>query len=198
MKPFLKDKIRIIEFIAISIAIPLLMILSFQAGRLFQESIQFISSPVSEASIGVNRQADTHGGLAFEMTEAISVSAYNLLEEQTDNTPCLSASGIDLCNHDFEEFDWYEPFDHLPDDGWSHHSMGVIACPSYYPFYTEEKILFQFEFSDMGHYYICLDRMGEEYRDKEYFDVLIRGKNAKQKADEFGRKYNVDVKIYEL
>ena len=77
MKPFLKDKIRTIEIIAISIVIPLLMVLSCHAGRLFEEAITLepevitISSPVREASIEVNRQADTHGGSAMDEIETI-------------------------------------------------------------------------------------------------------------------------------
>ncbi len=70
MKPLNKNKSRSIEITIISIAIPLLMILVFHTGRLFQEAITLepevitISSPVSEVSIEVNRQADTHGGFA--------------------------------------------------------------------------------------------------------------------------------------
>ena len=72
MKPLNKNKSRSIEIIIISIAIPLLMVLSCHAARLFEEAITLepevitISSPVREASNEVNRQADTHGGPAME------------------------------------------------------------------------------------------------------------------------------------
>ena len=131
----------------------------------------------------------------FETYKAIEVSAYNTTESQTDDRPCESASGIDLCLNDFDEFDWFEPFDHLPKDGWRSHSMGAIACPEYYPFYTEEKILFQFEFDDQGDYYICLDRMAKKYRDDEYYDILF---NTRESALEFGRKYNQRVHVYRI
>jgi len=71
MKPLNKNNSRSIEIIIISITIPLLMVLSFHTGRLSQEAITLepevitISEPVREASFEVNRQADTHGGLAI-------------------------------------------------------------------------------------------------------------------------------------
>jgi 3D (Asp-Asp-Asp) domain-containing protein len=47
-------------------------------------------------------------------TVNITVTAYNSLPEQTDDTPCITASGLDVCDRNLEDVIatnlWYLPF----------------------------------------------------------------------------------------
>lgn len=40
--------------------------------------------------------------LVLDRTYKIAVTAYNSLPEQTDDTPCITANGFDLCKHNIE------------------------------------------------------------------------------------------------
>lgn len=62
---------------------------------------------------------------------------------------------------------------------------GAIACP--------EFIVFGIKVEIKGKIYTCEDRMGEHYRDKNYFDIWMP---TKEEANEWG-EVGTQVKIYE-
>ena len=62
---------------------------------------------------------------------------------------------------------------------------GAIACPEFIAFGTKVEI--------KGKKYTCEDRMGEKYRDKNYFDIWM---TTKEQAKEWG-KVGSQVKIYD-
>jgi len=61
---------------------------------------------------------------------------------------------------------------------------GAIACPEFVAFGIKVEVL--------GKEYTCEDRMGEYYRDKNYFDIWMP---TKEQANEWG-KVGAPVKIY--
>jgi len=138
-----------------------------------------------------------------------TITAYTSSVEETDNTPCLSASGYDLCltagiwvNDDQEFFD----------------DTQFIACPKRYPFKTIVEIpitvikcfpkldrhsdsLYQDSIDncrDVIEYkkYICLDRMSSRYDGEERFDIYMGGPENRQKALNWGVQKKL-IKIYE-
>lgn len=64
------------------------------------------------------------------------VTAYNSVVSQTDNSPCISASGLDICKTE----------------------KLICACPREYPFGTRFLI--------DGQIYFCEDRLHEKYDDR--------------------------------
>ena len=128
-----------------------------------------------------------------------TITAYTSSVEETDNTPCMSASGLDLCltagiwvNDDQEFFD----------------DTQFIACPKRYPF----KTIVEIPFRKIGERcnlmmedcvdimsdrrYICLDRMNSRYDGEERFDIYFgQGEEAYQKAINWGVQKKL-IKIY--
>jgi len=137
--------------------------------------------------------------LAFSTVTAM-VTAYTSRVEETDDTPCISASGHNLCltagiwvNDDQEFFD----------------DTQFIACPKRYPFKTIVEIPFRKVgercnlmmedcvdiMSDRR--YICLDRMNSRYDGEERFDIYFGGPENRQKALNWGIQKKL-IKIYEI
>ena len=67
----------------------------------------------------------------------VHVTGYNLVEGQTDETPCIGASGKDLCGED---------------------GHFTVACPRKYPLGT----VFEID----GFFYTCEDRLAKKYDDR--------------------------------
>jgi len=81
--------------------------------------------------------------LAFSTVTA-TITAYTSDPAETDDTPCISASRVNICKS----------------------KMNIIACPRKYDFMTRVEI--------ENKQYFCLDRMGtEEYRNGDYFDIYF-------------------------
>ena len=140
-----------------------------------------------------------------------TITAYTSSVEETDNTPCLSASGVDLCHNIADSMEKYG-YDVFSADG-------VIACPRKYPFGTIVEIpitvikcfpkldrhsdsLYQDSIDncrDVIEYkeYICLDRMNSRYDGEERFDIYFGGPENRQKAMEWGVQ-KLKVKVYFL
>ena len=106
-----------------------------------------------------------------------TITAYTSSVEETDNTPCLSASGVDLCHNIADSMEKYG-YDVFSADG-------VIACPKKYKFGTIVEI--------ENRKYICLDRMNSRYDGQERFDIYFG--HDKQGALEFGKR-TLNIKIY--
>jgi len=117
-----------------------------------------------------------------------TITAYTSSVEETDNTPCLSASGVDLCHNIADSMEKYG-YDVFSADG-------VIACPKKYPFGTIVGIPKKLD-GGLSYYdeYICLDRMNSRYDKEERFDIYFGGPENKQKALNWGVK-TLEVKIY--
>lgn len=73
-------------------------------------------------------------------TMKLYVTAYSSTPEQTDSTPCIAASGYNLCEHDLEN---------------------VVAC-NFLPFGTKIK----FPELDKNKVYTVVDRMHERYNSR--------------------------------
>ncbi len=86
-------------------------------------------------------------------TMNIHVTAYSSTPEQTDDTPCIAASGYNLCKHNKEN---------------------VVAC-NFLPFGTKIK----FPELDPDKTYTVVDRMHERFNSR--MDIWMKNKNkAKQ------------------
>lgn len=86
-------------------------------------------------------------------TMKIYVTAYSSTPEQTDDTPCIAASGYDLCKHNKEN---------------------VIAC-NFLPFGTKVK----FPELDPDKTYTVVDRMHERYNSR--MDIWMMHKEDAKK-----------------
>ena len=119
-----------------------------------------------------------------------TITAYTSSVEETDNTPCLSASGVDLCHNIADSMEKYG-YDVFSADG-------VIACPKKYPFGTIVGIPKKLD-GGLSYYdeYICLDRMNSRYDGEERFDIYFGGPENRQKALNWGIQ-KLKVKVYFL
>jgi len=72
----------------------------------------------------------------YTLLRIYTVTAYNAIEYQTDNTPCISASGLNVCETD----------------------ELICACPREFEFGTKFKI--------NGKIYDCQDRLHLKYDDR--------------------------------
>ena len=194
----MKDKLRAIEIILISILIPLLMFLSFKFGMLIAETYSEVnklinndweyveglnSESVRERAfsedivppVDVRQETDTHGGLAVNAV----ITAYTSSPEETSGDPCMSASGVDLCQRPIIDNTGNDLFVYVVPDL-------VLACPSKYEFGTMVRI--------ENDFYICLDRMAKRYQNGNYFDIYYG--MDKKGALEFGKQIKT-IKIYE-
>ena len=117
-----------------------------------------------------------------------TITAYTSSVEETDNTPCLSASGVDLCHNIADSMEKYG-YDVFSADG-------VIACPKKYPFGTIVGIPKKLD-GGLSYYdeYICLDRMNSRYDGEERFDIYFGGPENRQKALNWGIR-TLNIKIY--
>jgi len=117
-----------------------------------------------------------------------TITAYTSSVEETDNTPCLSASGVDLCHNIADSMEKYG-YDVFSADG-------VIACPKKYPFGTIVGIPKKLD-GGLSYYdeYICLDRMNSRYDKEERFDIYFGGPENRQKALNWGIR-TLNIKIY--
>lgn len=86
-----------------------------------------------------------------KMKVMATITSYNAVKWQTDSTPCISASGRNVCLY--------------PEQ--------VIACPARLPFGTKVEI--------DNKIYVCEDRMASRFRYQGwYFDILMEDiKSAK-------------------
>ena len=117
-----------------------------------------------------------------------TITAYTSSVEETDNTPCLSASGVNLCKNtilDIHRLGIMQ--DRISFDG-------IIACPKKYDFGTIVGIPKKLD-GGLSYYdeYICLDRMNSRYDGQERFDIYFG--MDRQGALNFGRQ-TLEVKIY--
>lgn len=90
----------------------------------------YIAEPVEEL------ESDTEDYTGDELI-TVHVTGYNLVEGQTDATPCIGASGKDLCGEQ---------------------GHFTVACPRKYPLGT----VFEID----GFYYTCEDRLAKKYDDR--------------------------------
>ena len=111
-----------------------------------------------------------------------TITAYTSSVEETDDTPCLSASGHNICNLP----DWV--IQKMNDKGVNPYlsHTGIIACPKEYKMGSNV-------FEIQGQKYICLDRMNSRYDGQERFDIYFG--MDRQGALNFGRQ-TLEVKIY--
>ena len=86
------------------------------------------------------------------------VTAYTLSADETDGTPCIGASGRDLCL--------------LQAQGAS-----TCACPTRYDFGTRFEIA--------GNIFTCEDRMAKRLQNMNFFDIVMTNK---QRAYEWGSR----------
>ena len=94
------------------------------------------------------------------------VSAYTSRKIETDDTPCISAWGDNICN--------------IHKAG-----IGIVACPSRFNRLDLIEI--------NGEQFRCLDRMNIRYRNGNYFDIYF-GMDL-EGAKKFGRQTK-QIKIY--
>lgn len=105
----------------------------------------------------------------YEVKQTIiaQVTAFNTVEHQTDSTPCISASGVNICG-----------------------SNSAIACPRDIDLYTLVCVYPNRSNADDCNIYICLDRTAKKYNGRFdiSFDKDIKG------AINFGRqKLKIDI-----
>jgi len=118
------------------------------------------------------------------------VSAYTISEDETDSEPCISASGVDLCElKKGQEILWIDNWVGSIATTTGIATDKIIACPIKYDFGTIVVI----PNGDYYEPYICLDRMNPRYENTypEKFDILV---SSKEEARSFGRQ-NLKVKI---
>ena len=135
---------------------------------IYVDSIQSSeSSVVSQEIITVD---EPNGDIAFSTLNA-TITAFNTVEEQTDDRPCESASGDWICGR-----------------------TDVVACPPHIPFHTWVEIpigIDQVFGATIIKRFECLDRTASKYSDR--FDISY-DKDI-QGALIFGRQ-TLEVKIY--
>lgn len=100
--------------------------------------VRFIENRIGyKVELNVEKvEADTEDYRADEVI-TVHVTGYNLVEGQTDATPCIGASGKDLCGKD---------------------GHFTVACPRKYPLGT----VFEID----GFFYTCEDRLAKKYDDR--------------------------------
>lgn len=197
-----KSKTSIIWTIAL-IAVPLGIIIAASLGNTLglkmSESYSVFSflweDSKIESSAGSIEVKELEGGIATSTDSEDSslafsvvigeVSAYTSSPDETSGDPCISASGDNIC----ELF-----YDYI--------SVGleIMACPEKYEFSTRVSFVggtIDGMFGNWAYerHFICLDRMNKRYRDGNYFDIYFG--MDKQGALDWGRRKNVEIKIYE-
>ena len=95
----------------------------------------------------------SHNFKPTKQTMSLYVTAYSSTLDQTDNTPCIAASGYNLCQHDKEN---------------------VIAC-NFLPFGTEVV----FPEIDPDKVYTVVDRMQERFHSRMDIWMQTRAKATK-------------------
>ena len=80
----------------------------------------------------------------FTLLGTYTITAYNALSYQTDNSPCISASGMNICEA----------------------GELICACPREFEFGTE--------FFINDRWWNCQDRMAKRYREKNHIDILMK------------------------
>ena len=128
-----------------------------------------------------------------------TITAYTSSVEETDNTPCLSASGVDLCKLiKGQEILWIDNLVGSIATTTGIATDKIIACPKKYDFGTIVGIPKKLD-GGLSYYdeYICLDRMNSRYDGEERFDIYFGGPENRQKAMEWGVQ-KLKVKVYFL
>ena len=115
-------------------------------------------------------------------TVTAMVTAYTSRVGETDDTPCISASGVNIClNGNFYKYETKSISTTTIE------YIRIIACPKKYPFKTIVEI--------NETKYICLDRMSLKHPDR--FDIYMgQGEEAYNKAMNFGIQ-ELTIKVYE-
>ena len=130
--------------------------------------VDVIGSVVSQEIITVD---EPNGDIAFSTLNA-TITAFNTVEEQTDDRPCESASGDWICGR-----------------------TDVVACPPHIPFHTWVEIpmgIDQVFGATIIKRFECLDRTASKYSDR--FDISFD--KDMEGALNWGIK-TLQVKIYE-
>ena len=134
------------------------------------------------------RQASDSDASSGFSTLTAMVTAYTSSVGETDDTPCISASGVNIC-----ELGDDEPIFAIVNNELK--LAEIIACPKIYDFETVVSFL---EVNNQGQiyerYFRCLDRMSLKHPDR--FDIYMgQGEEAYNRAMEWGVK-TLEVKIY--
>jgi hypothetical protein len=138
-RPLQPSRARIVLEHVFYFAVALWLASLVPVDRYTDNLVRFIEKTVGyQVEVNVEVTAlDNAADLEHDEIINVHVTGYNLVEGQTDATPCIGASGKDLCG-----------------DGGNF----TVACPRKYPLGT----VFEID----GFYYTCEDRLAKKYDDR--------------------------------